>query len=59
MLATDTSVYLFILEASLCPFGQPVKFETKRENPFFLRHVNQRVRPATAWTTAPPLDGVC
>ena len=35
MLATDTSVYLFILEACLCPFGRPVKFETKRENPFF------------------------
>lgn len=48
MLATDASVYLFILDACLCPFGRPVKFETKRENPFFLRHVEQCVRPATA-----------
>lgn len=30
MLATDASVYLFILEVCLCPFGRPVKFETKR-----------------------------
>lgn len=44
MLATDTSTYLFILETRLCPFGQPVKFETKRENPFFLRHVEQCAR---------------
>lgn len=59
MLATDTSVYLFILEACLCPFGRPVKFETKRENPFFLRHVEQCARAATAWTSAPSSDGAC
>lgn len=58
MLATDTSVYLFILEACLCPFGRLVKFETKRENPFFLRHAEQHARPAAAWTSAPSSDGV-
>lgn len=30
MLAADASAYLFILETCLCPFGRPVKFETKR-----------------------------
>lgn len=58
MLATDTSIYLFIMEACLCPFGWLVKFETKRENPFFLRRAEQRARPATARTSAPSSDGV-
>lgn len=57
MLATDTSVYLFILEASLCPFGRPVKSETKRERggkiPSFLRRSERRARAAAAWTSAP------
>lgn len=34
-----------------------MKFETKRENPFFLRHVEQCESRATAWTSAPSSDG--
>lgn len=59
MLATDTSVYLFILETRLCPFGQLVKFETKKGGKSLLSEARRTVCETSEprWTSAPSSHG--